>query len=154
MSLPKYKPFFEWARFALTGDPLATAPADDVLYFVARSALAEFLSETPCASDWETFEADGDDEAAFREAVGAKIAERFLGTRAGVKFASETKQIKLGPVTKTVAGQSADDLKTVCRAAASAARARLSCVRAQAAAAPTISLFAFAGRNSSRCGYR
>ena len=131
MPLPNYTAIGDWARFALTGDPSSPAPTDAVLQFVVGGVVAQFLASNPCVSDgaggYGTL--DAADKAAVEESLGGLVAARFLSTPAGIRFAGDTQQIKIGPITKTRKAIEVSELKASCLAAARAARVRVSCIR-------------------------
>ena len=150
-----FAPFIPWARFALTGKPFTPLSNDaefrEAVAFVGPSAFAELLAELPaaCREGFGAYTVDSDDAKAFQEAVGAKIACRFLASPAGRDYFNGITEVKTADVIEKFAGQTLDALISRCADAGQNAINRLSCVvEANRAAAP-VSLVAFAGRPRS-----
>lgn len=118
---------FQWARFALNGDLVATEPDDATLTPIMQVIVAEWKLSTPC---YFSGTPTPDDVKAYNEAIGKEIASRFFGGVAGGQFASLVQSVELGPVVeKVTAGKDVLTLAADLHAESANARLRISCVR-------------------------
>lgn len=102
-------PIQQWARYALTSDPNATAPSDSSLCLLVSEVEGQVQSLYPClVAGGTTPEVLYDDDEpalnAYNRMVGYLVAARFLPGRSGQQYQATSVVVKVGPVTKTYGG--------------------------------------------------
>ena len=144
----------QWARFALTGEMGAAAPADPALAPLIASVKAQVIPGHPCLGDDPDTDLTGDDLEAWTEWIGYAVAARYAGTPAGrALIAPATKTVvTMGPVKKETSnstGTAASLTPADMLRAGQTARARIACIRegiVEANGDASASLFQLAGR--------